>query len=169
MEDRHLFLSSPPGAPSASADGAGSPGPSGAGNTASAPHVFGVFDGHRGAEAAEFCARHFPAALQSRWAEPGATPESALRGAFLAVDAAFRAADEARRREEAAGKAAVAGTRYPGCTATVAVVWRDCLWVANAGDCRTVLCRAGQAVDLSARPSPTSEFVVGGRRTAPRR
>lgn len=137
MEDRHLFLHRGPGA-----------GPSTSSALAPSAHVFGVFDGHRGAEAADFCARHFAAALQSRWAEPGATPEGALRGAFRAVDGAFRAADESRRREDAQrGKAA----RFPGCTAALAVVWGDCLWVANAGDCRTVLCRAGKAVDLSAQ------------------
>lgn len=132
MEDRHLFLTAPPPP------------------RRPQPHVFGVFDGHRGAEAADFCQRSFPAALRSRWAAAGETPESALCGAFAAVDDAFHAADDARRREEgaragAAGKAA----RFPGCTAAVAVVWGDCLRVANAGDCRTVLCRAGKAVDLS--------------------
>lgn len=106
----------------------------------------------------------------------------------MAVDDAFRAADDARRAEEAR-RAGGAGPRYPGCTALVAVVWQDHLWVrggmhpacscakcsrlllrlsspseracvsrarprcpqvANAGDCRAVLCRDGSAVDLSA-------------------
>lgn len=47
--------------------------------------------------------------------------------------------------------AAAAGERnhWPGCTALVAVVWGGRLLVANAGDCRAVLCRGGDAVQLT--------------------
>lgn len=38
---------------------------------------------------------------------------------------------------------------HPGCTAIVALIVRDTLFVANAGDCRTILCRGGSAIALS--------------------
>lgn len=43
-----------------------------------------------------------------------------------------------------------AGPRaWPGCTAIAALLQGDQLWVANAGDCRAVLCRGGVAVAVS--------------------
>jgi len=77
--------------------------------------------------------------------------KEALREAFKAVDAAFVSAFEvaqgtAGNQEEddtaaggsGSGAGGPGGTRYPGCTASVALVWGNMLYVANAGDCRTV-------------------------------
>ena len=50
----------------------------------------GVFDGHRGPEAAEYAARHFEEHLRRQWAE-APTPEQALRRAFVSLDEAFAA------------------------------------------------------------------------------
>ena len=49
----------------------------------------GVFDGHRGPEAADYAAQHFAAFLRAQWAKV-ATPELALRKAFMSLDEAFR-------------------------------------------------------------------------------
>lgn len=38
---------------------------------------------------------------------------------------------------------------HPGCTAVASLIVRNKLFVANAGDCRTILCRAGDPVVLS--------------------
>lgn len=38
---------------------------------------------------------------------------------------------------------------HPGCTAIGAVIVENRLFVANAGDCRAILCRAGSAIPLS--------------------
>lgn len=38
---------------------------------------------------------------------------------------------------------------HPGCTAVAALIVRNKLFVANAGDCRTILCRAGHPIVLS--------------------
>lgn len=44
----------------------------------------------------------------------------------------------------------MAGSRsWPGCTAIAALLQGDQLWVANAGDCRAVLCRGGLAMAAS--------------------
>ena len=48
-------------------------------------------------------------------------------------------------------------TVQAGCTAVVAVVKGNELWVANAGDSRAVLCRGGQALALSEDHKPQSE------------
>lgn len=39
--------------------------------------------------------------------------------------------------------------QWAGCTALASLVWGGRLFVANAGDCRAVLCRGGEAVPLS--------------------
>ena len=58
-----------------------------------------------------------------------------------------------------------------GCTAVVSVLRGDQLYVANAGDSRCVLCRAGKAVDLSLDHKPEDEpersriVAAGGRIT----
>lgn len=59
-----------------------------------------------------------------------------------------------------------------GCTAVVAVLKGNDLYVANAGDSRCVLCRDGKAVELSLdhKPEDTAEMdrihKAGGRVTA---
>jgi serine/threonine protein phosphatase PrpC len=72
MEDRHLIL--PGGSPSSS--------------STAAPTVVGVFDGHRGSEAAEFMATHLAAELARQWGV-AAGPADALRSAFVNIDAQF--------------------------------------------------------------------------------
>lgn len=48
----------------------------------------GVFDGHRGPEAAAYAAEHFVAHLKQDWRK-AASPELALRRAFVSLDNAF--------------------------------------------------------------------------------
>ena len=52
------------------------------------PLLLGVFDGHRGAEAAEFVAKTLEATLRETW-QKASGPGDALQRAFVAVDAAF--------------------------------------------------------------------------------
>eukprot|EP00976_Prorocentrum_cordatum_P076766 1182436-Prorocentrum_minimum.AAC.3 len=56
-------------------------------------HLVGVFDGHRGAEAADFCARQLTQHLAASW-QNQPTLEGALAAAFVSVDAAFCAAEQ---------------------------------------------------------------------------
>ena len=113
-------------------------------------HLIGVFDGHRGAECADFASRNIAAALVSTW-HAHDDPGEALKEAFVAVDAAFVDAfegggDPAGEGKASANKASGAkvgggiGRRFPGCTACVALVLGDAAYVANAGDCRAVMC-----------------------------
>ncbi|CAL5409177.1 unnamed protein product [Camellia sinensis] len=103
-------------------------------------HVFGIFDGHRGAE---FSARALPGFLQS----PGSikSPSDALLEAFVKTDVAFRNELDSHRKS----KGVIQKDWHPGCTAIVALIVRNKLFVANAGDCRAMLCRAGSAYALS--------------------
>ncbi len=47
----------------------------------------GIFDGHRGSQAAEFAAQHFQERLQSNWQASSAS--AALQATFLSLDASF--------------------------------------------------------------------------------
>ncbi|KAI3849486.1 hypothetical protein MKW92_040654 [Papaver armeniacum] len=106
-------------------------------------HLFGIFDGHRGAAAAEFSVRALPRFLQTL----GSTlsPSDALTEAFMKTDIAFR--------DELIVQRNVKGTTkknwHPGCCAIAALIVENKLFVANAGDCRTILCRAGTAFPLT--------------------
>mmetsp|Transcript_35662 Transcript_35662/g.100954 ORF Transcript_35662/g.100954 Transcript_35662/m.100954 type:complete len:438 (+) Transcript_35662:245-1558(+) len=133
MEDRHVVLSS-----------AGRPAGGG-------PVVLGVFDGHRGAEAADFVAQHLEAQVGAVWSS-SLDPGHALRRAFLALDRSF-VLEQQRLWEERVERMGIsaAGPRvhWPGCTALAAAIVGDSLHVANAGDCRAVLCRGGRPLQVS--------------------
>ncbi|OWM78879.1 hypothetical protein CDL15_Pgr003050 [Punica granatum] len=106
-------------------------------------HMFGIFDGHRGAAAAEFSARALPGFLQTFSSTH--SPNNALFEAFVETDIAFKNELDSRRKI----RGAVQKDWHPGCTAIAALIVRDKLFVANAGDCRTILCRAGRPLPLS--------------------
>jgi serine/threonine protein phosphatase PrpC len=134
MEDRHVVAVLGGGSGGGSGGGGGGSG----GARAGAAALYGVFDGHAGARAAQFCASFVAATVASNIAWPAA-PAAALSGAFLGLDAAFLrvAAAESPPLDD-------------GTTALVAVVAGGRVHVANAGDSRAVLVRAGGgAVALS--------------------
>ncbi|CAL5321119.1 unnamed protein product [Camellia sinensis] len=97
-------------------------------------HVFGIFDGHRGAAAAEFSARALPGFLQSLGSIK--SPSDALLEAFVKTDVAFRNELDSHRKS----KGVIQKDWHPGCTAIVALIVRNKLFVANAGDCKAMLC-----------------------------
>ncbi|RKP09281.1 phosphatase 2C-like domain-containing protein [Thamnocephalis sphaerospora] len=101
---------------------------------------FGLFDGHGGKSAAEWCGEHFHETLESCLAESlGAKPVvEILESAFLQAD----------------GKLAENKGGHSGCTVATALMLLESkpdrkLYTANVGDARTVLCRDGKAVRLS--------------------
>ncbi|XP_052170266.1 protein kinase and PP2C-like domain-containing protein isoform X2 [Diospyros lotus] len=106
-------------------------------------HLFGIFDGHRGAAAAEFSARALPGFLQSLGSAK--SPSDALLEAFVNTDVAFRNKLDSHCKS----KGVVQKDWHPGCTALVALLVRNELFVANAGDCRAILCRTSTAYPLS--------------------
>ncbi|KAF6255979.1 protein phosphatase 2C [Scenedesmus sp. NREL 46B-D3] len=99
-----------------------------------------------------------------RWqGEQPSGPDSSSPGAASGEDSM---ATDAAAAEAAAGGSSTAPARViepadsrvqAGCTAVVAVKFGNELFVANAGDSRGVLCRAGQAVALSEDHKPAHE------------
>lgn len=106
-------------------------------------HLFGIFDGHRGAAAAEFSAQALPGFVESLASTN--SPADALLQAFIQTDVAFRKELDLCRKS----KGVVKKDWHPGCTAVAALIVRNRLFVANAGDCRAILCRAGQPIALT--------------------
>lgn len=73
------------------------------------------------------------------------SPADALLEAFIRTDAAFRTELDCQRKFKKINQK----DSHPGCTAAVVLIVGDKLYVANAGDCRTILCQAGYAFPLS--------------------
>ncbi|KAI3444283.1 hypothetical protein Pfo_000948 [Paulownia fortunei] len=106
-------------------------------------HFFGILDGHRGAAAAEFSAGALPRFLQTLVST--SSPSQALLEAFIKTDIAFRNELNSHRKS----KGVIQKDWHPGCTAVTALIVKNKLFVANAGDCRTIICRAGNPYALS--------------------
>ncbi|KAL7543592.1 hypothetical protein ACHAXR_012886 [Thalassiosira sp. AJA248-18] len=128
--------------------------------------VFAVFDGHGGAEVARYCQLHLVPVLtsQSQWKDSNANEHEgggdaddgdsdmsmascighALIDSFHALD---RMIDDPNSRGEIEKWRSICNLPdhpiHAGCTSVVAVIVGRTLVVANAGDSRAVLCRAG--------------------------
>ncbi|CAN1828145.1 Probable protein phosphatase 2C 22 [Linum perenne] len=106
------------------------------------PNAFyGVFDGHGGKHAADFACHHLPRLIIEDEEFPRDI-ERVIASAFQQTDSAF--ADACSLDAELAS----------GTTALAALVVGRLLVVANAGDCRAVLCRRGKAVEMSRDHKP---------------
>eukprot|EP00252_Welwitschia_mirabilis_P004673 TRINITY_DN1496_c0_g1_i3.p1 TRINITY_DN1496_c0_g1~~TRINITY_DN1496_c0_g1_i3.p1 ORF type:complete len:505 (-),score=78.87 TRINITY_DN1496_c0_g1_i3:966-2480(-) len=132
-----------------------------------AMHFFGVYDGHGGAQASNYCkvrlhqalAEELETAFGEASKENMSTEEwkhkweRALVDSFKKVDA--EVGQEPSRREDGEEDSGLGCCTEPvapetvGTTAVVAVVGACHVIVANCGDSRAVLCRAGRAIPLS--------------------
>ncbi|KAI6680124.1 hypothetical protein NL676_034005 [Syzygium grande] len=111
-------------------------------NMADGPNAFyGVFDGHGGKHAADFASYNLLQYIIKDEDFPREI-EKVVSSAFLQTDAAFA--------EACSLDAALAS----GTTALAAIVMGRSLIVANAGDCRAVLCRRGRAIEMSRDHKP---------------
>jgi len=125
---------------------------------------FAVFDGHNGGEVAKFAAEHVPSILPETQEFVEGMYSEALRQTFLAIDEkifagwpdclAKYAESHQRRHLLCSLSRSAAG---PGCAALACLLKDDRLHVANAGDCRAVLCRDGFAVTMSTEHRPEAE------------
>jgi protein phosphatase 1G len=148
--------------------------------------LFGVFDGHGGAEVAEYAVEMLPSLIKNELFKQGEY-EKALVKAFMDFDASLveppvlrklRALrlkngkteenDKADLDEKKLVETELAG-KDSGCTAVIALLVKHKLYVANAGDSRCVVSIAGKAHEMSKdhKPKDKSELkrilAAGGR------
>ena len=134
--------------------------------------VFCVYDGHGGAHAAHYCRDHLHLNVLSalgRVDEPG----DALLRAFASTEAGLLAEQQQQAERlllvatgSTSGAAPCLGDEACssdccGATALVALLRDESLHLAWLGDCRAVLCRGGEAVEL------TSDHVLSGGEDSP--
>eukprot|EP00250_Pteridium_aquilinum_P003596 c13904_g1_i2 orf=308-1483(-) len=105
---------------------------------------YGVFDGHGGKDAAQFARDKLLKFIVQDVSFPSSVEEAVHQG-FLKTDKAFAEACRADNRLSS------------GTTAIMVLVFGREVFVANAGDCRAVLCRRGKAVDMSRDHKPYYE------------
>lgn len=113
--------------------------------------LFGVFDGHGGAQVSKFCAEHLPKVVTNGRAAqaPAALNESFFTVDQMLVDVGSKMSPNDRGHPD-----------YVGCTAVASLIRKDFIIVANAGDSRAVLSRSGRACDLSKDHKPNHEKEV---------
>ncbi|KAF5369449.1 hypothetical protein D9758_002670 [Tetrapyrgos nigripes] len=105
---------------------------------------FAVYDGHGGGSVAKFAGQNVHKRLLSEESYKEKQYDIALKKAFLGTDEDLLAAP--------------AHARDPsGCTAVAALVTKDKIYVANAGDSRSVISVKGAVKPLSFDHKPTSE------------
>lgn len=73
------------------------------------------------------------------------SPSKALVEAFVWTDVVFRNELNSQRKI----KGVISKDFHPGCTAVTALIVKNRLFVANAGDCKVILCRAGNPYALT--------------------
>ena len=106
--------------------------------------LYGVFDGHGGARAAQYCKEKLLSTVL-RDADFNANPNVALRRAFFRTDAEFSATARVRMWTD-------------GTTAVVAAVHNRRVYVANAGDSRGIIVqKGGKARFMSVDHKPNRE------------
>ncbi|KAG8528048.1 Protein phosphatase type 2C 3 [Bacidia gigantensis] len=105
---------------------------------------FGVYDGHGGDKVAQFAGENIHKILAKQEAFKTKDFEQALKDGFLATDRAILS--DPKYEEEVSG-----------CTASVGLISKTTIYVANAGDSRTVLGVRGRAKPLSYDHKPQNE------------
>eukprot|EP00419_Tripos_fusus_P077273 CAMPEP_0172882344 /NCGR_PEP_ID=MMETSP1075-20121228/119937_1 /TAXON_ID=2916 /ORGANISM="Ceratium fusus, Strain PA161109" /LENGTH=305 /DNA_ID=CAMNT_0013735003 /DNA_START=90 /DNA_END=1007 /DNA_ORIENTATION=- len=115
--------------------------------------LFGVFDGHGGAEVSAFVASHIEARLRDVIQREEAHGH-ALKQALLDIEDEMRNLNSTGSRMVSFGR----DGRYDfvGCTAAVGLLTRTTLAVVNVGDSRIFKCRQGKCVPLTRDHKPES-------------
>ena len=121
--------------------------------------LFAVFDGHGGSEVAEYCGKYFVKKLLVQESFKSGNYKQALIDTFLTIDKALISDNGKKELGKFASKKASAGdigsidiSQLPfqaGCTACVVLITKTEIYVANAGDTRAVIAKAGKAKPLS--------------------
>lgn len=158
MEDAHFAVSDLRGVRAAAV--AATSGAAHDGDDWSDTALFGVMDGHGGAQVAKFCAQHLPHKIASR---SDRDLEDTLISSFEEMDQMLLDPSNLNELKDLAkGHNPIRDHPANGCGATAAVccVRSETLVVANAGDSRVVLSRDGKAIDLSTDHKPSLQSEV---------
>ncbi|KAL2897525.1 putative protein phosphatase 2C 59 [Bienertia sinuspersici] len=105
--------------------------------------LFGVFDGHGGARAAEYVKHHLFSNL-IKHPKFIADTKSAIAETYSHTDSEFLKSENSQNRDA-------------GSTASTAILVGDRLLVANVGDSRAVICRGAIAVSRDHKPDQSDE------------
>ncbi|KAJ6088324.1 Protein phosphatase 2C [Penicillium sp. IBT 16267x] len=105
---------------------------------------FGVYDGHGGDKVALFTGENLHKIVAKQEAFAKGDIEQAMKDGFLATDRAIL--EDPKYEEEVSG-----------CTASTSIISKNKIWVANAGDSRSVLGVKGRAKPLSFDHKPQNE------------
>ena len=126
--------------------------------------LWGVFDGHNGAEVAQFAAKKLPKIILNNKNYKEGKIETALQESFMALDDLLLTRDSIKELitlRQSYSKAPITRSNAPaiasGCTAVVALIKDDMIYVANLGDSRCILSRKGKAYPLSEDHKPDNE------------
>jgi serine/threonine protein phosphatase PrpC len=134
--------------------------------------LFAVFDGHGGAEVAKFCSKNFGAELKKLPEYKQGNYEAALKKAFLLMDEILVTPEGQKQLKTMTDKDS--SESNAGCTANVILIKDKKIYIANAGDSRSLLYKAGKITRLSEDHKPDNEierqrisnaggFIIDGR------
>eukprot|EP01100_Stratorugosa_tubuloviscum_P004713 TRINITY_DN2191_c0_g6_i1.p1 TRINITY_DN2191_c0_g6~~TRINITY_DN2191_c0_g6_i1.p1 ORF type:complete len:323 (-),score=141.17 TRINITY_DN2191_c0_g6_i1:225-1193(-) len=114
--------------------------------------LFCVFDGHGGAQVAEFCAENFANLLVNKKSYKSGDYKTALEKTFLKIDKLLL-----KKNSEPDSKFDAFST---GATAVAALIKQNTLYVANSGDSRCVLSRnlIEKPMSFDHKPGDTIEY-----------
>lgn len=139
--------------------------------------LFGIFDGHGGKtitsrfyvgqQVALFAKKHLPLLVKASPSYKAKNYKQALIDAFLGIDKRLET-EEGKKELEAINATNPTKdpqipqepemlSRYVGCTACVALITKNVIYVANSGDSRCVLSKGGIAINLSEDHKPDLE------------
>lgn len=123
--------------------------------------VFGVFDGHGGKEVALFVGKHFVEELKSNERYRSSQFDVSLSECYLRMDTLLITQEGQkelmRLKRDLPDNYEVRPEEIEcmaGCTAVVALIKKNQLFVANAGDSRCVLARGGRAIEMTIDHKP---------------
>jgi len=120
--------------------------------------LFAVFDGHGGAEVAKFCAKYFPDELIKNTNFESGNYKVALEETFLKMDTLLLGDNYGDLLREFKNDADSTNS-YAGCTANVVLITKTEIYVANAGDSRSILfSNDGTVTSLSVDHKPDNDI-----------
>jgi protein phosphatase 1G len=126
--------------------------------------LFGVFDGHNGAEVAEFVAKKLPPIILNDNNYREGKIKLGLQESFMTLNESLltrESVKELLRLRQQYSKEPITRRNAPaiasGCTAVVALIKDNFLYVANLGDSRCILSRNNKMFPLSSDHKPDNQ------------